>query len=386
MSIEVGPPGGREDVSALAAILAVSFGATEEGFRGWLEAAGIADVRVARRGGVPAGGLLLVPMGQFFGGRSVPMTGVAGVGVAPEHRGAGVASRLMAEVLEELHGRGVALSALYASTQTLYRKVGYELAGVSLQFRASAASLPSFPRDAAVRPITAAEQPRVRELYTAFAARSPGHLDRREYIWRRVEEPDGVPARGWLAEPDGYLYLTQQRRERGGHDLLVGDLVALSPESGRRLLSLLSDFRSLAKAVTWRGGPASALPLLFPEETVRTRVRHPWMLRVVDVSAALEARGYPHGVETELHLAVRDDFLPANSRKWVLSVSKGTAGVRPGGRGRLHVDIRGLAPLYTGYLAPEQVRAGGLLDGPDADLRAAAAVFSGPLPSMPDHF
>jgi len=41
------------------------------------------------------------------------------------------------------------------------------------------------------------------------------------------------------------------------------------------------------------------------------------MLRVIDVSKALEKRVYPLGIETELHLEVKDDLLPENNGKSV---------------------------------------------------------------------
>ena len=62
-------------------------------------------------------------------GRDVPLGAVAGVAVAPEARGSGIASGMMASSLDALRLAGVPLAALYASTFALYRKVGYEQAG-----------------------------------------------------------------------------------------------------------------------------------------------------------------------------------------------------------------------------------------------------------------
>lgn len=49
--------------------------------------------------GAPAASLVRVPVGQRFGGRSVPMLGIAGVAVPPERRGGGLARRLMADAI-----------------------------------------------------------------------------------------------------------------------------------------------------------------------------------------------------------------------------------------------------------------------------------------------
>src|SRR5690606_17876867 len=104
-----------------------AFGLAPERARKWV-VDHLSGIRALRRRGQVLGGLLLIPMGQFFGCRRVSMTGVAGVSVVPAARGQGVATRLMTAALREMR-RGNALSALYPATMPLYRRVGYELAG-----------------------------------------------------------------------------------------------------------------------------------------------------------------------------------------------------------------------------------------------------------------
>jgi predicted acetyltransferase len=111
-----------------------------------------------------------------------------------------------------------------------------------------------------------------------------------------------------------------------------------------------------------------------------------WMLRIVDVPGALKARGYSPGLTAEVHLSVRDDVLPHNHGRFVLQVADSRASVQRGGDGTLHVDIRGLAAMYSGHLSPAELKAAGYLDGPDEDLAAATAIFAGPTPWMPDIF
>src|ERR1043166_2690224 len=82
------------DLPAAVRMIVHAFAGTEEGTRDWLRAAGMKSVRVVREHGKPgaaAGCLLRIPMGQYFGGRSVSMLGIAGVAVAPEARGRGLA-------------------------------------------------------------------------------------------------------------------------------------------------------------------------------------------------------------------------------------------------------------------------------------------------------
>ena len=67
---------------------------------------------------------------QWWGGRRVPMAGVAGVVVAPEYRGRGVGSMLMRGVLQRgASSKGFPLTALYPATTVMYRHLGYEFGG-----------------------------------------------------------------------------------------------------------------------------------------------------------------------------------------------------------------------------------------------------------------
>src|SRR6188472_2646688 len=113
----------KTELAQLAELLGNSFAFPAEEATPWLRGAGLEHVRVVRDGRIVLACLLLVPMGQYFGGRSVPMFGVAGVGVSISARGRGVGRFVMTQAMRELGARGVALSTLYPSTQTLYRSV-----------------------------------------------------------------------------------------------------------------------------------------------------------------------------------------------------------------------------------------------------------------------
>ena len=68
-------------------------------------------------------------MRQWWHGRPVPMAGVAGVQVAPEYRGQGVGRAVMTALAELMTERGYPLSVLYPATMTIYRSLGWEIAG-----------------------------------------------------------------------------------------------------------------------------------------------------------------------------------------------------------------------------------------------------------------
>src|SRR4051812_20688747 len=75
------------------------------------------------------GRLVVLPFGQFFGGRPVPMGGIAAVVVAADQRGRGVGRALLDAALAHMREHGEVISALGPATVTIYRNAGWELAG-----------------------------------------------------------------------------------------------------------------------------------------------------------------------------------------------------------------------------------------------------------------
>src|SRR5688572_29842589 len=70
-----------------------------------------------------------LPLAQLFGGRAVPMGGLASVAVVPDRRGEGLATRVCQEALRAMRARGEVISTLYPASTRLYRGLGWEVAG-----------------------------------------------------------------------------------------------------------------------------------------------------------------------------------------------------------------------------------------------------------------
>lgn len=359
----------------------------------WLQRERPENVRVARVAGTVAGGLILQPMGQWFGGRSVPMSAVRAVGVAPEHRATGVASHLMRAALLELREKGMSLSTLFPATQPVYRRAGYERAGVRLRYRLPAAAIDVRERDPAIRVKRHDDDAIMRDLYTHRARRTNGNLDRNDWYWQRIHDPlpRGTTHYAYLVEGDsateGYVvYAHSPTATPHRNEIDVIDWAARTPRAMQRLLTFLADHRSMVEWINLCGPPADPALMQLGEQRAAVSARIDWMLRIVNVPAALQARGYPPGLTAELHLDVTDDLLNSNTGRYVLHVAEGAGHVTQGGRGDLHIEIRGLAALYTGYMSPTDLELTGLLSGPDEAFSTASTIFAGPAPWMPDIF
>lgn len=378
------------DLAPLGAILSVSFGFPPDAAAGWFEKTGHENIRVIREGDTVLGGLLLIPMAQYFGGQSVPCVGIAGVGVAPGFRGRGVASALVRGTMRELRRRGVALSALYPASIPLYRRAGYELAGGTWRFELAGRDLPSAPLGHEIRAFEDADESHVRAVYAEHARRRNGWLDRGPYVWERTRRVvEGEAARGHVffagSRLDGYVFYRQKMVEHGV-ELRISDMAARTPAAYRDVLSFLAGHKSLAERVMWYGGIDDPWLALFRDRHYGLGLHHHWMLRVVDVRAALEARGYPVELETSLTLVVRDDVMKTERGAYRVRVSGGRATVSEGRRGGLELDVRTLAALYASHLDVRAAAGLGLVRGGSRALERAGMLFAGPPPSMNDLF
>ncbi|MBE9115148.1 GNAT family N-acetyltransferase [Lusitaniella coriacea LEGE 07157] len=381
-----------EDDRRLGEILAQAFHASPDYWSDYRDRVGVENFRVLRRGGSILGGLAIYNMGQWWCGNAVPMAGVAAVGISPENRGTGVALELMTRTLQELYDREIPLSALYPAVQRLYRKVGYERAGTYCQWEVPLASL--LGRDPAgvgfaartlsVQPVDPASEI-LRDLYRQQACRNNGNLDRHPGIWQNIVQSDSNTVYAYTIGSEGYLIYTQESKQ-GTSYLSLRDWVATTPSVLRSLLTFLADHRSQIDTVRWFGSIQDPLAFLLPEQTAKIRQLQWWMLRLIRVDLALAQRGYPMGVENELHLSVRDDLLDGNNGNFILSISGGKGEVRRGGRGDLQLDSGGLALLYSGLVDPSQLQRMGLIERNDHAIAAATSIFVGSEPFLMDFF
>lgn len=352
--------------------------------------AGVENTRILWRDGAVVGGLVLLPMGQYFGGRSVRMGGFAAVGVAAHARGRGAATQLMEAGLRDLDAQGFHLAGLYPATQSLYRKVGFEQGGARHDVRGPLSALPRGSRELPLRPFRPDDLPRVQRLYAEVARLRPGYLDRGRYIWGRVQNLRGTPASGYVIEErgelTGYVFLIRTQKPNLRHDLSLTDWATRTPAALQRLIAFFGDHGSMAEDLLFHGSESSPLLLLLEEPRFTATVSLWWMTRILDLAGALTARGYPSLPHSELHLEVRDMLFRKNQGRFLLQVSGGEAHVSPGGSGALSCDIGALVPLYTGHRSAAALAAAGTIKATPEAIALADALFAGPAPSMGDMF
>jgi predicted acetyltransferase len=373
-------------------LISLAFAGPLDGCKQWLELGGHENVRVfGPPADAPDACLLQIPMGQYFGGVSVPLLGIAGVAVAPERRGRGLARGMMTAALQQAAESGTSLAGLYASTQSLYRSLGFEQAGSRFRIRVPMAWLDVRERDRTIVPLEDTTDPRVRDCYAAYACGINGMLDRGQYIWSRIKKNRGVESSGFgVLGPSGtidaYAFLVQTRLDSGRQDITLNDLAFRTHAAARQLLGFLADFAPIADHLEFFGGHDHPALLMLGQQRHQVALKDNWFLRILNLKTALETRRFNPVIRGELHLRVTDPILPENAGDWRLVIECGRAALERGGRGDLCTGPRGLAALYSGFQSAEALTLSGLCQGPREALAAATAVFAGPAPSMSDFY
>jgi predicted acetyltransferase len=361
----------------------LSFGGPPTLDESWRARARTAVGLLAEEDGRLVGQLRIRPYGQLFGGRSVPMAGIAGVGVEPWARGRGVAQVLLDACLPVAREAGQAVSALYPTVPPLYRSRGWERAGVLEDVSLAPAALGSVRRSgsADLRPAGPDDLTDLHACYQAVATAQDGMLDRDgpSFSLPSVLDLDVVticPGRG---------YLTASRRS---DHLQVHDLVALDEEAGQALLHLVSSWSGYLTRVEIRPTDPVTLAVLAASGLAGDVHVTPWMLRVVDLAAAVAARGWPAAAglrNASVDLAVTDPWAPWNEGRWRIVVEEGTVRCERGGDGAVQVVARALGAWFAGGTPTSALRRAGLLRGGEATLLDAVVAGRG-TPRMADYF
>lgn len=390
ISYNVGPPENAEQRLMLGRITSQCFNADLENWHTYVQRLGANNFRVIRHQSRVVGGLGLYPMGQWFGGQSVPIMGIAAVGIAPDCRGRGAAMALLSQTLQDFYEQDIPLATLYASTSRLYRRVGFEQAGSLCRYSVPLSQIAP-DRGTLPTPISPQEQATLAELYRQQARLNTGNLDRSDTIWQSILEDKDKPIYAYLfgplTAPEGYVVFTQRSTpDDEGYHLEIRDRVSLTAAATQCFWTLMADHRSLAERLFWYGPPVDPLLSALEEQIYRVEHLERWLLRIVNVPRALSLRGYPAGIAAELHLEVDDPLLAANTGCLTLQIAAGQGQVTRGGRGDLKVGIRGLAALYSGFLTATQLQQLGWAAGTRDAIALANTIFATSAPWMSDHF
>jgi len=273
----------------------------------------------------------------------VPMSGLSWVSVHPDHRRRGVLREMIAHHHARLHEEGAALSGLHAAEVPIYGRFGYGISSVALELKLERGAVLTAPSldEAASRMTTrfvAADSDEaarvIHDLHLSCAETTLGAVTRPERmarpLWvdlpltRQGREPWKVLLAHVEGEPSGYAVFSRKERWkdfRAKGTVTVCELAAADPATLLALARRLVDFDLTASTAI--GGRAADDPLLWwaggPRALGVTGSDSLW-LRLIDVGAALTARGYSSACNNVLDVV--DPTCPWNQHRWRLTVDR----------------------------------------------------------------
>ena len=316
-------------------------------------------------------------------GNQLPAAGVTWVTVRPTHRRQGVLTRMMDRQMKDVHERGIAVAALWASESLIYGRFGYGVGslGVDLSIERGYTNLLNGVASPGKCRLVSREEALAAwpQIYSRRAPGQPGMYSRTETWWKhhslRYDDPAKAKEATFFVQyeedgdPLGYARYTVRQEWRDNFPagkLTVEELVTLTDGAYAALWSYIF-----------------GVDLIFTYEAVRCRVDEPlfWMLeeprrlatgshdalwlRLVDVRAALEGRRY--AVEGSIVIDVIDSFCPWNTGRYELQAGpEGAICKATKANPDIAMTAADLAAVYLGAVTTRTLAQAGRVEG-DAD-------------------
>ena len=295
------------------------------------------------------------------GGR-VRAAGVTVTGVLPTHRRRGHLRAMQHSLIDSARARGEPVAVLWATEDTIYGQFGYGMASMAAEIdvprdRAAPFAPNALRAETRLVPLEEAE-PLIAPIYENVARVTPGMFARSSEWWQDRVLNDME----WKRRGGGYLqcavlesggkpaayahYRINSAFERGVQtgNIFVVEAMGDSPEATNAIWRFLFDIDWLARV------KAHYLPLDHPvllsladPRRLNFLVREGLWVRLIDVGAALSARGY--ATNDSIVIEITDEFCPWNAGRWRVArgaVEKTTA------EADLACDVASLGCVYLG--------------------------------------
>ena len=310
----------------------------------------------------------------WFGGRVLPVAGVAGVTVAAEDRGRGVLGPVLVALLEHARARGAVVSTLLPSAPGIYRRAGYEVVASVRRVDVPSSVLAALPPASGVtlRRADEGDTETVRRLYDAWASGVDGALSRRGVSFPATDAELVDRFTGTTLAEDaagvalGYASWTRGPGDGSGPALSVAELVATRPKAYVALLRAFGSFASVAATVRLRTSGDDLVRLLLPSVDWAPATEDLYMLKVLDVEAAFTGARCAAGLTFRSGFTLAGDVLADLNDSYTLVADEGRVScVRASAVDDRTLGPRGLALLLTGAAPCRDLRVLGLLTGGD---------------------
>jgi predicted acetyltransferase len=370
-------------------------------FHGAPDPAGMSAERLAQMRGLfvddaLAAQLALIPLQVRTGLGVAPAAGIGGVATPPEARRRGYVATLLRHLADELRAGGVPLAILYPFKRSFYARYGWATFFERRVYRGDTARFASFKRaPGAFVPAGPADIPELDRIYRRALHGRFGLIVRDDAWWRdkvlRYWEGNPWHAYIWRDEQgQGRAYLVYRLQPEGdGRRLVCREIAATDPLARAQLFAFFALHEDHASGVRFPAPADAPVNMLMPEP-LECAVEPHFMLRLLDIPAALEAHAFPREAAGRLSIAVSDGWIAENQGVYELELDHGSCHVRrlpDDHEADLSCDVATLAQIYSRYLPPRTAAAFGMLAVADRPaLGLAERAFAGLAPFCTDFF
>jgi predicted acetyltransferase len=180
----------------------------------------------------------LFAMEAFVDGRPIPIGGIATIGVAPEARGRGIGTQLLAHLHRLSDERGDALTLLYPFRYAFYARLGYVALPPLARWSIDPRAIPVSRGEGVAAPELAVDRSALDGIYRADAVHRHLCLERPAALWNRRVSAERTQFLQW---PDGYVaFEARQAESHGATTVVVLDWVAQGTSSVATLWNVLA--------------------------------------------------------------------------------------------------------------------------------------------------
>lgn len=334
--------------------------------------------------------LNIMPFEQHINGARIRTGGIAGVASLPERRREGHVAALLKHALTVMHDAGEPLSMLYTPHHALYNRYGWSVAAraISYWFAPKAPRVRLTAGGGRIRRVTPGDWRTLDQVYAQSVAARNGAITRDEPWWRFLFDPvnpaDAAVYYNDDGEPRGYLLYRFSRHDRPGAfwrevTMRIFDWAALDASAYAAIVRYIVGHDHDDRIVIQMSEDEPFVFAFEEPNDMQPRASHNFLLRIVDVQRAVEARpALAQASGKCVTISLTDTHAPWNAGAWHIACSEGRVSAeRTGARPDLEMDARAFAPIFNGFVRPaDAVRIGEVrAHNPDA-IAAATDIFA----------
>ncbi len=330
-----------------------------------------------------ASSVRILPYDIFVGGHLLPMGGIGGVATWADLQGHGYAGKCMEAAITMLHKKGYAASALYPFSHRYYGRYGWKLCAEQTVYHdLTQAQFTRFDESRLVRCVTDAhaDANTLARLNNDFALMYNGMAQRTAaQMEKRVKDNAATNAgQTYIIEDGGNAigYFMHENIKEGWYShCRVARFACLTPAAWRAMTGFCATLPTNVSKITICAPVTPSLRPYALEPTLPTQTNCLFMGRVIDMSRAIEMRGYGRDVNGMIRVKIDDPCAPWNNGVWQLNFLGGAAQARKldyeGAEFNIAMDIGTFSQLWFGYLDPVRLQQQGLI----GDMRPDTARF-----------